>query len=90
MKCTTRCLTSRFSRSVAYGTSPGLFQYLDATYLKNRAMYLLAANPPLDDAGGSECAGVDLRPKPEVWNIAELPDGEAFESEGCNFVTCNL
>eukprot|EP00941_MAST-03F_sp_MAST-3F-sp1_P004058 g4058.t1 len=49
---------------------------LDSTYLKNRLINLLAANPPLDDAFEPNAA-VELndfnRVKPHQWNVQTIP-----------------
>lgn len=52
-----------------------LMQYFDPIFLRNRAMYVLAANPPLDDGyGGGEDAGppLDQRPPPTRWDVSAL------------------
>ena len=53
-----------------------VLKYFDLTYVKNRAAYLLAANPPLDDVYNENDVAtkiqMDQRPLPKRWNVEQL------------------
>lgn len=52
-------------------------KYMDPTFLRNRAMYLLAENPPLDDIGpqGDDATTLDQRPLPKRWDVSQVKSG---------------
>lgn len=59
-----------------------LLKYFDLTYLKNRALYLLASNPPVDDGYyAEENIVLDQRPPPQRWDVSQLSGTVACPSE---------
>ena len=58
-----------------------LFKYFDSTYLKNRALYLLASNPPLDDSHSEDNTVLDQRPPPLRWDVNQLSGTVACPTE---------
>lgn len=54
-------------------------KYMDPTFLRNRAMYLLAEHPPLDDIGpqGDGTTTLDQRPLPKRWDVSQVTSGTA-------------
>lgn len=58
--------------------------HLDPVYLRNRVLYWLAANPPLDDVGSSDTDAAAraelLRAPPQRWDISQLPHQQSVAS----------
>eukprot|EP00946_MAST-07B_sp_MAST-7B-sp1_P003760 g3760.t1 len=63
-------------------------RHLDPTYLRNRALYFLAQNPPIDDsAGGDDASSAaqrlsDERPPAQRWDVSSAPLRETVHVGG--------
>jgi len=75
----------RRSSSTSRRRELSVLAYLDPVYVRNRIMYMLAANPPLDDGSTisdvADTLAIDEPVAMKRWNVAAIPERKTVACE---------